>query len=276
MTLSTAPIDAMRFGVEIEFNTTATARQTVSALARHGVAARDANYSGTSSAEWLVKPDGSIGNGWEIVSPPLSLPDLLSGLRYVCDAIATLPGAHASNRCGLHVHVSFNNAAAQFYAVRNVIRRAINFEDTFDLLQPVARRGSANGYCKSNRAVFGADPVAATQHIWSHIEHVSTLRGLVRMFCPHDDRYFKVNLCSLHRHGTVEFRHHAGTIDYTEISNWVRFLAEFCNVAMQQQRLWKRPAAHVESPRERLRKMLREISPDVARYIRNRFLSMSV
>jgi hypothetical protein len=35
------------------------------------------------------------------------------------------------------------------------------------------------------------------------------------------DRYAKVNLTSMYRHGTVEFRQHSGTIDCNKIKNWV-------------------------------------------------------
>ena len=34
----------------------------------------------------------------------------------------------------------------------------------------------------------------------------------------------KVNLEAYSRHRTVEFRQHSGTINFTKIENWVRFL----------------------------------------------------
>lgn len=40
-------------------------------------------------------------------------------------------------------------------------------------------------------------------------------------------RYFKVNLMSFQRHGTIEFRQHSGTVNATKIANWVRFLGQF-------------------------------------------------
>ena len=41
------------------------------------------------------------------------------------------------------------------------------------------------------------------------------------------DRYYKVNLQSLSRYGTIEFRQHNGTIDAEKILNWVSFCTQF-------------------------------------------------
>lgn len=49
-------------------------------------------------------------------------------------------------------------------------------------------------------------------------------RLLLGRLVNNGNRYKKVNLKSYFRHGTVEFRQHSGTIEYTKISNWVLFL----------------------------------------------------
>lgn len=254
-------IDTFTTGIEIEFNTSKGRGDVQRALSACG-------------SDWTVKSDGSIGYGWEIVSPILSASDWEASLRAACDAIASLGDAYAGERCGLHVHLA-GFERFEFHAVRNVARRYVNFEDTLDRLQPSARRGSANQYCKSNGAIFGADPIEQTQRAWKAIERCHSRRDLIRLFNPRDDRYRKLNLTSLTRHGTVEFRHHAGTIDFNEIFHWVRFLHYFTNTALEQQRLAKRPATTPESPADRLRKMLRNVPADTARYIRARFLSMA-
>ena len=39
-------------------------------------------------------------------------------------------------------------------------------------------------------------------------------------------RYTKVNSQSYNRHKTIEFRQHSGTINYTKIMGWVKFLKD--------------------------------------------------
>lgn len=274
-----SPISAFKTGIEIECNTSESKATVRSAMRSHGllVATQDEQDGGMRRADllnrWRVVSDGSIGTGWELVSPVMGADQYRDQIAAVCNALHDI-GATANGRCGLHNHLS-GFGSAEFHTVRNVVRRYINFEDTFDRLQPPGRRGSENTYCQSNLRVFDRDPIVATQKIWERIESVHDINGLVRMFNPGSDRYYKVNLCALHRHGTIEIRHHAGTVDFTEIYEWTRFLHDFTNVAMQQIRLWKRPEGHVESPADRLRKLLRGVNPETARYIRSRFLSMS-
>jgi hypothetical protein len=42
-----------------------------------------------------------------------------------------------------------------------------------------------------------------------------------------EDRYYKVNVQSLRRHSTIEFRHHHGSVDSVEVCNWVKFVLSF-------------------------------------------------
>jgi hypothetical protein len=41
------------------------------------------------------------------------------------------------------------------------------------------------------------------------------------------ERYYKLNLCAFIRHGTVEFRQHAGTVDYRKMNHWIAFCVQF-------------------------------------------------
>ncbi len=44
-------------------------------------------------------------------------------------------------------------------------------------------------------------------------------------------RYRSVNLLALAKHGTIEFRQHAGTLDPDKLGAWVRFLFALCDCA---------------------------------------------
>jgi hypothetical protein len=48
------------------------------------------------------------------------------------------------------------------------------------------------------------------------------------------DRHCKLNLISFDQHGTVEFRHHHGTVDPTAIKNWVMFCIQFFEYTMKK------------------------------------------
>jgi hypothetical protein len=56
----------------------------------------------------------------------------------------------------------------------------------------------------------------------STIAEIAYLQGI---------RYSKLNLQSYRVHRTIEFRHHAGSTDATKVTNWVRFLLDFCTTA---------------------------------------------
>lgn len=263
---------AFTYGIEIEFKTAARQSDVVDAIAAAGYPARAAEYTARADGAWQVKRDGSVNGGWEIVSPVLSMEDVRTAVPAIMARIQALPGAHVDRECGLHVHIAgFGNL--EFYAVRNVVRRYINFEDTLDAMQPADRRDDNAYYTRSNIGPFvraaNGDRAAALSSLWDSVQRAKTRNDLITLFCGRE-RYWKVNLQSLHRHGTIEVRHHAGTIDAAAIVNWVRFLAEFTRVAMEQTRLHKRPAATPETQADRVRKITRAMPADLARYVRAR------
>ncbi|MDO5509556.1 MAG: amidoligase family protein, partial [Weeksellaceae bacterium] len=77
-----------------------------------------------------------------------------------------------------------------------------------------------NRYCQSNNL---AD-------IQTMIDQASTIQQLIRAF---GTRYLKLNLSSYQRHGTVEFRHHSGTVNYTKIKNWILICARLVEASKQ-------------------------------------------
>lgn len=78
---------------------------------------------------------------------------------------------------------------------------------------PPSRRGTANFYCNTLAGISFGRLMRATT-----INEMANIMG---------SRYFKVNLMSFQRHGTIEFRQHSGTVNATKIANWVRFLGQF-------------------------------------------------
>lgn len=90
-----------------------------------------------------------------------------------------------------------------FENISKVVKVYRRVEKMVDCFMPASRRGNRNNMCRS---IVGAN------------DQYFTMRNSAF-------RYFKLNVQSFFRHGTVEFRHHSGTLDAVKIKNWVLFTA---------------------------------------------------
>lgn len=96
--------------------------------------------------------------------------------------------------------------------IKTIFHRYTKFESMIDLMVPVNRRGTYVYYAKGGANII------------NDVENCQTMNALMRVL---PDRYFKVNMCALARHGTIEFRQHSGSINPDTILNWVEFLTSF-------------------------------------------------
>ena len=198
-----------KFGIEMEI--AGINRQTaLRALRAVNVKVEDEGYNHTTRNHWKLVPDGSVRNGFEVVSPILSGEAGLAEAEIVARALDDA-GASVNSSCGLHVH--FDASDLDVIALKNILRRYAVHEAEIDAFMPASRRGNENTYCKSIRGF-----------VQDNFDSIRSIRDLV---ARQHDRYFKVNLQSLLRHGTIEFRQHSGTVNAAKIVNWVRFLAAF-------------------------------------------------
>lgn len=209
------------FGVEIEFigqnNQRITNQEINQYLERQDADFRmqTASYSDTDSSIWRLKTDSSVdGSGWglEVVSPVLQGDKGYQDLMLVLDAINNT-GATINRTCGLHVHVGVNDWRIKQF--RNLFKRYAKFERAIDSVMPISRRMSNNNYCRSTTMQFGQ----TLGQCFETINSCSTARELERHV---GTRYTKLNIQSFWKHGTVEFRHHAGTTDKDKIANWLK------------------------------------------------------
>lgn len=184
------------FGVELEVE---------SKVDRHGKI--DLLHAILNKSEGLGKrcffeSDGSLSNGFEIITQPMGLDmhqdwwkwllesNLISGLR-----------SHNTSTCGLHIHVSRNGLEE---LQLNKMITFVNHPDNAQLMMSIARRYDA-GYC--------------------HIKQktVQTAQEDV-------DRYDAVNVCTSGQK-TVEFRLFKGTLRYESVMAAIQFvnsLVLFC------------------------------------------------
>jgi hypothetical protein len=197
---------AQTFGVEFEVILPRghTHSSFASALIEGGLDARVELYNHTTRTWWKVTTDGSLGSyahGVELVSPILMGEDGFEQMRKACAVMASI-GCKVTKRCGFHVHVGARARQAQFFA--NLLNLYATYDRAIDSVVAPSRRN--NLYCR---------PVIAP--IRRTIERFEDL--------PQDaqrQRFRKLNLTAYHRHGTVEFRQHQGTIESRKAEAWVR------------------------------------------------------
>lgn len=205
-----------RFGVEIEFlGIGNTIEKVCKVFSENGI---ELLYGSPGGNSWGIHVDGSVLNGFEVVSPILSGEAGLATVRKVADFMKKNK-ALVDNRCGLHVHVDAQGLSGA--DLLRIVERYSNYEIGIDGFMQTQRRFNKNTFCRtvevvqtffnSNRAQF--NPVDAS--------------SVADAMASYIGRYYKVNLCSYIRHGTVEFRHHHGSVDSEEICNWIKFCVGF-------------------------------------------------
>lgn len=219
-----------KFGIELEI-VGINGRDAAAALRRAGFACQFEGYNHDDHADgaWKVVTDGSIeGIGCEVVSPILHGTDGLDEACLVAGILAD-KGATANRSCGFHVH--FDASEMTVEQLRAIVNRYAAFEEQIDRFLPPSRRANNNRFCKSLSAL--------TPFAREAMQNARTIRQLAQAQNG-GDRYFKVNLQSLLRHHTIEFRQHSGTCDAWKIRNWVLFLDGFVTKATEP--------AHHEAP----------------------------
>lgn len=165
---------------------------------------------------WKVVYDGSINapGGWdgcEIVSPPSTNFDQL---KLVCEALKEV-GAKANSSCGFHVHHDIKEYK------RKQIMRIYNFyskyETYIDMLHKKSRENNRFAKCVSGYLVNRVNECETKEQL------LRSIAGKGNGAYYNNCRYYKVNLRSYLYYGTIEFRQHAGTVKYEEITNWINF-----------------------------------------------------
>lgn len=223
--------DGFRFGIELEFVGLAVTRDSnrrtlLDALESAGIAAVYTNdHDQTSLSRWTVKPDGSVYDGGEIVSPPMDWndPESRDAIRDVC-AVLRSCGATVSDLCGLHIHVEAKHRDGTRFTtqqLRNVALLAIAHEDS---LYRIA--ASDTGMIRSGARSYAKPLSAAHSRLSLSDATDSDIRSALM-----GDRYRSVNFQSFGKHGTVEFRVCNATLTASRIIAQVALMFGFMSAA---------------------------------------------
>lgn len=198
-----------RIGIEIEFFG-ANYRQVLTAIANKGVMVSYEGYTHRTMNCWKLVTDGSVtttdtglGKGLELVSPPLTIDKMDDQLEKVLAALNEV-GAKVDKTCGVHVHHEIDDLNVDH--IKNIYRLYKKHEGHIDETMPASRR---NGfYCGS-----------LTEWDIDRINRANTINEIDNAM---NTRYKKINFKSYVKYGTIEFRQHSGSTDFTKLINWVR------------------------------------------------------
>ena len=208
------------FGIELEIYG-ADRDMLITEMRRAGVDVQGESYNHNTRNHWKIVSDSSIqgGNGNEIVSPVLTGLDGIEQVKKVCIAL-NRAGAKVNKSCGFHLHLGVQDY--QINDFKNLVNSFAHLEKEFDKIQPESRRGNNNSYCKNLTSIG--------RNLTEKINATNSINELVNVF---GGRYFKLNLQSFNRYGTVEFRHHSGTTTFSKIKNWILICSRLVDYAKQ-------------------------------------------
>ena len=204
-----------KFGIEIEAY--GIGRDLLASKLREAGIESNTGSRTTSSNVWKVTTDGSISgrNSFELVSPILEGQDGIEQLKKVCEVLKR-NNALINKSCGLHIHFDARQFELEHW--KGLYKNYARLEDTIDSFIVPSRRENNNTYCNS-------------VEVWNWESRVTNARNLNEIGGVFSSKYYKVNVQPFWRQGSVEFRHHSGSIEFEKISNWIFFLARLIELS---------------------------------------------
>ncbi len=210
-----------KFGVEIEFFGASDSNLNQN-FRTAGLEIKTESYNHTTRPHWKFVSDASIigQNAKEMVSPVLQGSEGLKDFRKACKALR-LSNVKVNKSCGVHIHLDVNDYSIENF--RTLVKNQYLIEKQIDKIMPKSRRGNVNRYCQGFRGNTQAS-------FFQKVDDCRTIRELAGIFLT---RYFKLNLQSFQRHGTVEFRQHGASTNYLKIKNWILICARLVEFSKQ-------------------------------------------
>lgn len=175
------------------------------------------NLANTDQERIYCKHDGSLDDGFEIVTHPMSLQYHRTQMPWqeICrEAVSLGYSSHLAGTCGLHVHVSrlaFGKGEQQDAAIARIL---YFFEKHWEELLKFSRRTPRQLEHWAARYGYKERPMEILDH---------AKKG------SHGGRYTCVNLTN---HDTVEFRIFRGTLKYNTLIATLQLVDRVCSVAM--------------------------------------------
>ena len=230
------------FGVELEVNTRRRGYTIADAInaqfSARGIDARciDQTRNGYNSAvhndisDWKIVPDPTV-SGWEVVSPPMTLDAGKLQVEAVTTALQGLD-CWVSRETGLHVHHDVADLTGQ--QVGRAFATYATFQELFNKMVAPSRRG---GYAYSKPISWERITENGTDDFSGEIRRADSdgysddIERKIRTRVA--GRSVTMNIEAVHRHGTIEFRQHQGSLNAEKIMNWVMVTQSIIESAVQ-------------------------------------------
>lgn len=233
------------FGIELEV-IRISMNPASHAIQRAGLESEVESYNHFTRRHWKVTSDATVRDdggrgGCEIISPVLFGSEGLAHTRLVCDVLAA-GGAQVNKTCGYHVHHSVSDLNINGWRV--LFKRYIQFEAALDELMFPDRRNAANSneFCIGMRSVYTSygsrdREMFSIEEAFRRIDGSNSVEELQRAICGEctcdagrgdrrarcrcNIRYKKLNVGCYWLRGTIEFRHHGGTVSADKVIAWI-------------------------------------------------------
>ena len=222
---------------------------------------------------WLTMEEPSLGNSsWgleeaaEITTPIMQGERDLNQIQMVTRQLA----AHefmVDPRTGLHVH--HEAADLDLSGFKRLAFNHVIAERAFDRLIASDRRGDQNKYALSTR------PEGMVDYFLTRLDSVRRIEGISNALFlgGHSTERPKLNLDAFTKHGTVEFRHHHGTLDDNYVGHWVRLTQAFVDFSTHEPSLLS-VSDGITDPHEAWRESMDD-SPEVQDRLLGKLISLA-
>lgn len=211
----------------------------------------------------------------EITTPPLAGQQGLEYLENVCYILAD-NDCFVNSSCGLHLHLGVGDWETS--KIIRLLSLYFIFEDLLFAIQPPSRQD--NQYCRPVCSKYSLYDIKKCRELeklealWLKTNDKEEIE--MRKKRKYDDsRYCGINLhCLLYNKKTLEVRHHAGTIDYTKMLNWIKINQAFVRFALSNYDL---PENHTIGLKNKLDLFKRKITDDkdLIDYIKARLIKFN-
>lgn len=178
---------------------------------------------------WKLHEDVTIqgSNPIEIVTPVMQGASGISQVSKFCNIISKY--ASTNDSCGLHVHVGaadFLEAGSAASRLTLALLHFKNFEPLFDSLVAANRRNNefARSLDEQNDILTNYKQIISAD--------AKKLDSMLNILTK-GERYKKLNLESLAKHKTIEFRQMQGTVNAAVVKNWIVICMSFVDMVIQ-------------------------------------------
>jgi hypothetical protein len=209
---------------------------------------------------WKMTTDASVRSGGELISPPL--PATPESFRQIEIVTATLRNMNSriDVNCGLHVHHDANDLTVR--QLGHIYGAYASFQTLISSSLAPSRRVNADYMSPENynrlpeqnkNAKAWNKPRYNQVRHWANTPALQDLCDMTNKANARNNRYHStVNLQSLAKHGTIEFRQHQGTLNAKKIISWVLVTQSFIERFTQHKMTWVSPNSNYKTGQWRM------------------------